>query len=79
MVREGGSYLIRTGFFTYLPQRIRVDRLYTQKLGDIQNVDAIREGVSSLSEYIAEWEELYGEWDEKQIVWTVEFHLDTEH
>jgi hypothetical protein len=77
MVKEGRSYLIRTGFFTHLSQRIRVDRLYTQRLGDMGSGDAIREGASSLSDFIAEWEGLYGEWDSEQVVWVVEFHLET--
>ena len=39
--------------------------------------DAIKEGASSLEDYIAEWETLYGKWNSDQIVWVVEFHLDS--
>ena len=77
LVKEGGSYFIRSGFFTHLPQRIRVDRLYTQRLGDIEEGDVKKEGTTSLKEYITEWEKLYGKCNSDQIVWVVEFHLDS--
>jgi hypothetical protein len=77
LVKEGGSYFIRSGFFTHLPQRIKIDRLYTQRLGEMNEQDAIKEGASSLEDYIAEWEKLYGKWKSDQVVWVVEFHLDS--
>ena len=35
MIKEGGVYYVRTGFFEHLQERIRVDRLYTQRLGEM--------------------------------------------
>ena len=76
LVKEGRSYFIRSGFFTHLPEKIKVDQLYTQKLGDMDERDAMKEGASSLKDYITEWEKLYGKWNPDQIVWVVEFHLE---
>jgi len=77
LVKEGRSYLIRTSFFTHLHRRIRVDQIYTQRLGDMKNEDAKKEGASSLDDYIMEWEKLYGKWSSEQVIWVVEFHLDS--
>ncbi len=73
MVKKGGVYHIRLNFFNYLPDRIRVDRLYTQSLGEMTHDDVTMEGHSSLQDYQEEWAEIYGFWDDKQLVWVVEF------
>jgi len=76
MVKAGGVYNIRVNFFDYLPDRIRVERLYEQRLGDMNPGDAAREGAASLEEFRREWAELYGPWDDGRVVWVVEFeHL----
>lgn len=76
-IKEGGVYNIRTGFFEHLQESIRVDRLYTQRLGEVSGEDARREGAKSLREFIADWENLYGAWDPEEAVWVVEFRLET--
>ncbi len=76
MVKEGGSYYIRTGFFEHLDEKIRVDRLYQQRLGDMTEEDATREGSKSLSDYARDWIALYGGWDPEARVWVAEFHLE---
>ena len=77
MVKPDGIYRLRTDFFEYLPDRIRVLRIYTQRLGDIPLEDALREGVASLEEFRREWTEIYKPWDDDQTVWVVEFeYLD---
>jgi len=73
MVKAGGVYRIRVDFFNYLPDRIRVERLYEQRLGEMDDEDAVREGAASIEEYRGEWEELYGAWDDDVYVWVVEF------
>ena len=73
MVRAGGTYRIRVGFFSYLQERIKVNDLYLQRLGDMTHQDALDEGYSSLEKFKREWEELYGRWDVEEAVWVVEF------
>ena len=75
MVRVGGSYLIRDGFFTHLDERITVDRLYEQRLGDMTEEDARREGAASHDAFVREWTRLYGHFDPGDSVWVVEFML----
>jgi hypothetical protein len=77
LVKEGRSYFIRSGFFTHLPQRIKIDRLYTQRLCEMNEQDASKEGTPNLKDYIVEWQKLYGDWKSDQVVWVVEFHLDS--
>jgi hypothetical protein len=78
MVRVGGTYRVRVDFFSYLPERIRVSRIYRQRLGDMTEDDASREGFASLGEFREEWAGLYGSWDDEQAVWVVEFEHLTE-
>ena len=75
MVRVGGSYLIRDGFFTHLDERITVDRLYEQRLGEMTEEDAGREGAQSREAFIREWAGLYGQFNPEESVWVVEFRL----
>lgn len=79
MVKEGGAYYIRTGFFEHLQERILVDRLYTQRLGDMTEGDAAKEGTESLDDFIKEGETLSGSWNPEAVVWVAEFHLDKDH
>jgi hypothetical protein len=75
MVRVGGSYLIRDGFFTHRDERITVNRLYTQRLGEMTEEDAEREGAPSREAFVGEWTRLYGSFDPGESVWVVEFRL----
>lgn len=73
MVKPDGIYRIRTDFFNYLPDRIRVSRVYTQRLGDMTDEDAHKEGTASLEEFRREWAGIYDSWDGDRRVWVVEF------
>ena len=75
-VKEGGSYFIRTGFFEHIDEKIKVDRLYQQRLGDMTEEDAVREGSTNLRDYTQDWASLYGAWNADDLVWVVEFHLE---
>jgi hypothetical protein len=76
IVKVGYTYRIRTGFFDYLEERIRVDRIYTQKLGEMTERDATMEGAESLATFRDEWKTLSGAWKPEEAVWVVEFHLE---
>jgi hypothetical protein len=54
MVKEGGSYNIRTGFFEHFDGKIKINRLYQQRLGDMTEADARREGAKTLRDFIEE-------------------------
>ena len=75
MVRRGGSYHIRTSFFDYLPEKIEVLELRTQRLGSMTEEDAEKEGFTNLEEFRGEWKAMYGAFDEEAEVWVVEFRF----
>jgi len=72
-VKADGVYRIRTSFFECLPDRIRVHRLYQQRLGDMTPEDARLEGYASLKDFRRVWNDFYDSWDDEQTVWVVEF------
>ncbi|MFQ6052680.1 MAG: ASCH domain-containing protein [Candidatus Bathyarchaeia archaeon] len=73
MVKPGGVYRLRADFFDYRPDRYRVLRVYTQRLGEMTPEDALKEGAASLDEFRREWVGIYGSWDDDETVWVVEF------
>jgi len=75
MVRVGRAYRIRVGFYEFLPRRILVESMRRQRLGEMTEADATREGVQNLSAFRDEWEAIYGGWDPSEEVWVVEFSL----
>jgi hypothetical protein len=61
MVKVGCTYNIRINFFNHLPDRIRVELVYSQRLCEMTYQDALKGGaVTSLKEFRREWAELYG-------------------
>ena len=72
-VKPGGVYRLRAGFFNYLPDWIRVLRVYPQRLGDMTPEDASKEGFPTLEAFRREWTDIYGAWDDDRAVWVVEF------
>ncbi len=75
MVREGRAYRLRIGYSEILPQRILVESLRRQRLGEMTEADAAREGSANLAAFRAEWEGIYGGWDPSEEIWVVEFSL----
>lgn len=75
-VKVGGTYNIKNGFFDHLPERIHVDALYQQRLGDMTDGDAVKEGTNNLHAYTEEWKTLTGSWNPDEVVWVIEFHLE---
>ena len=75
-VKEGATYQLRAG---YAPtgHRITVEKLFTQKLGEVGPDEAAREGFSSVEEFAAAWADIYGAWRSDQVVYVVEFRVET--
>ncbi|MCW3991187.1 MAG: ASCH domain-containing protein [Candidatus Bathyarchaeota archaeon] len=59
MVKPRGIYRMRAGFFEYLPDRIRVLRIYTQRMSDMTSEDVLKEGFASPEEFRLEWTGIY--------------------
>jgi len=65
-------YKLRKG---YKPTEhlIRISKVYRQKLGDMTEEDALKEGDFTLSEFKSLWKNLCGIWNENEVVWVIEF------
>ena len=74
-LRTGGVYRLRLDFFHYLDEKIQVERMYEQALGDLSEEDARREGCLGVGEFRSLWGGIYGEWIAESRVWVVEFRL----
>jgi hypothetical protein len=73
-VREGATYQLRDGH-TPTGRRIAVERVYTQRLGDVSPDEAAREGFASVDQFARAWRAIYGSWRPDQPVYVVEFRL----
>ena len=73
-VAEGRTYPLRDG---HAPTgySITVERVYTQRLGDMGPEEATREGFASVDRFAAAWRAIYGSWRPNQTVYVVEFRL----
>jgi hypothetical protein len=75
--RAGRVYTIKSSWVRYTVHRIKIDRAYEQRLGDMTEKDAEKEGGYTLQEFKEVWEEVVGLWDPDEVVTVYEFHLLT--
>jgi len=73
LYRIGGIQGIRSGWYEKPRHHIRITRRYRQRLGDMTQQDAQKEGYPTLEEFKKVWEEINGKWDPDEIVWVYEF------
>lgn len=73
----GHTEAIRCWIFEKGLARIRILRKYRQRLGDMTEEDARKEGGYTLAEFPAAWREIYGHesWDPAKEVWVYEYKL----
>lgn len=71
----GRTYGIRSTRFEKSQGHITITRRFQQKLGDVTEEDAKKEGFKDLKEFKQEWIKIYGSWIPDQIVTAYEFHL----
>ena len=72
-VKQGKTYRIRINYKGSLLHQIKIEELFQQRLGEMTDDDAWKEGFPSLQDYRVAWEDIYGHWDDNRIVWVVEF------
>ena len=65
---------IRAGY-TKPTAYITITRKFEQKLGDISEEDARKEGFVSVEEFKQQWVSLYQRWTPELVVWVYEFEL----
>jgi len=76
MVKVGGVYPAQTQRYQRKSECdvfFRVIALYRQRLGDMTEEDAKKEGGYTLEEFEKVWKEINGWWDPNRVVWVVEF------
>ncbi|MHA1595821.1 MAG: ASCH domain-containing protein [Candidatus Baldrarchaeia archaeon] len=76
LVKEGRIYKARTSYTSDYFAEILVNRVFKQKLGEMTEEDAKKEGCESLEEFKRVWERVTGEkWNPDEEVWVVEFSV----
>ena len=75
MAKPGGLYPVQVRMFQRRAEcpLIRVTRVYRQRLGDMTEEDARKEGGYTLDEFRDVWIGINGAWDDDQMVYVVEF------
>jgi hypothetical protein len=76
LVKAGGIYQCKTRMFdSRWFAKIRVTRVWMQKLGEITETEAIADGHSSLDEFKESWMKFYGKWNPEQEMTVIEFEV----
>ena len=71
----GRVYSVRDKLFAKPEGKILILRRFGQRLGDVTEEDARKEGFSSKEEFREAWTAIYGSWNPEQIVTAYEFKL----
>ena len=66
---------IRSSWTTSTEHRIRIDRVYEQRLRDMTEEDAEKEGGYTIEEFMELWGQIVGPWDPEEKVIVYEFKL----
>lgn len=76
MVKVGGIYKVKLKMLSkdYFA-KIKVLKLYKQKLKEIMVRDIEKEGYSSLSEFVDIWKKINKNWDGNTEVYVIEFEV----
>lgn len=73
---EGGTYKCKTKMISkYHFAKIKATQIYKQKLKDMTEEDAKKEGGYTLEEFKKIWVEIYYKWDPEWEVTVIEFEL----
>jgi hypothetical protein len=74
-LKVGKTYGIRSTRFEKSRGHITITRRFQQKLGDVTEEDAKKEGSKNLEEFKQEWIKIYGSWHPDEVVTAYEFYL----
>jgi uncharacterized protein YhfF len=72
---EGKVFTVNPGRGAHRVAECRVTRRYMQRLGDMSEASARKEGFDSLTDFIAAWTKINGSYDVHERVHVVEFEL----
>jgi len=74
-LKEKQKYVIKRNWYKNTEQYIQITKVYPQKLGDVSEEEAKKEGFSSLDEFRDAWIRINGSWDPEMVVTVYEFEL----
>ena len=75
VLKVGRIYRIQTNWYEWTDIRILITRAFQQRLGDITEEDAKKEGGYTVEEFRRVWEQINGVYDPEEIVTVYEFRL----
>ena len=73
VLKVGRVYRIQRSWYEWTDIQIVITRSFQQRLGDITEEDAKKEGGYTIEEFRRVWEKINGAWDPDEIVWVYEF------
>ena len=74
-LKEGRIYAVKRNWLEATGEYIRITKVYPQKLGDVSEEEAIKEGFSGLDKFREAWIRINGNWDPEMEVTVYEFEL----
>jgi len=75
VLKLGRVYRIQRSWYEWTDIRIVITRAFQQRLGDITEEDAEKEGGYAIEEFRKTWEKINGNWDSAEVVWVYEFKV----
>ena len=74
-LKEKQKYVIKRNWYNNTEHYIQIKKVYPQKLGDVSEEEARKEGFSGLDEFRDAWIRINGSWDPDMVVTVYEFEL----
>lgn len=71
----GSIHQARLSYYAKPFARLRILSVRQERLGNISEKDARREGYESIEEYQEVFERIYGRWIPDKIVWVIDFEV----
>jgi hypothetical protein len=74
-LRKDRIYAVKRNWLETTGDYIQIKKVYPQKLGDVSEEEAHKEGFSGLDEFREAWIRINGSWDPEMVVTVYEFEL----
>jgi hypothetical protein len=75
LLKEKQKYVVKRNWYENTEYYIQIKKVYPQKLSDVSEEEAHKEGFSSLDEFRDAWIRINGSWDLDEVVTVYEFEL----
>jgi len=75
LLKEKQKYVVKRNWYKNTEYYIQIKKVYPQKLGDVSEEEARKEGFSGLDEFRDAWIRINGSWDPDMVVTVYEFEL----